>query len=48
MLRDPKYRLHLRLEPGELIAYDNNRVLHGPRFIAIPRSLPGHCADWTE
>lgn len=28
-LRDPKYRLNLRLEPGDLIAYDNNRVLHG-------------------
>lgn len=29
MLRDRKYQLHLRLAPGELIAYDNNRVLHG-------------------
>ena len=29
MLRDPKYRLNLRLEPGDLISYDNNRVLHG-------------------
>jgi len=29
MLRDPKYQLHLRLRPGELIAYDNHRVLHG-------------------
>lgn len=29
MLRDPRYRLNLRLEPGELIAYDNNRILHG-------------------
>jgi gamma-butyrobetaine dioxygenase len=29
MLRDPRYRLRLRLEPGDLIAYDNNRVLHG-------------------
>lgn len=29
MLRDPTYRLNLRLEPGDLIAYDNNRVLHG-------------------
>jgi gamma-butyrobetaine dioxygenase len=31
MLRDEKYRLNLRLEPGDLIAYDNNRVLHGRR-----------------
>ena len=29
MLRDEKYRLNLRLEPGCLIAYNNNRVLHG-------------------
>jgi gamma-butyrobetaine dioxygenase len=29
MLRDPHYRLNLRLEPGDLIAYDNNRVMHG-------------------
>jgi gamma-butyrobetaine dioxygenase len=29
MLRDPRYHLELRLEAGELIAYDNNRVLHG-------------------
>lgn len=29
MLRDPHYHLNLKLNPGELIAYDNNRVLHG-------------------
>jgi gamma-butyrobetaine dioxygenase len=29
MLRDPEYRLELRLEPGQLIAYDNRRILHG-------------------
>jgi gamma-butyrobetaine hydroxylase len=29
MLRDPKYRLNLRLEAGDLISYNNNRVLHG-------------------
>jgi gamma-butyrobetaine dioxygenase len=29
LLRNPKYRLMLRLQPGELIAYNNNRVLHG-------------------
>jgi gamma-butyrobetaine dioxygenase len=28
-LRNPGYRLNLRLEPGHLIAYNNNRVLHG-------------------
>ncbi|MBV9542797.1 MAG: TauD/TfdA family dioxygenase [Chloroflexi bacterium] len=29
LLREPKYRLNMRLAAGELIAYDNNRVLHG-------------------
>jgi gamma-butyrobetaine dioxygenase len=29
MLREPRYHLELRLEPGQLIAYDNNRILHG-------------------
>jgi gamma-butyrobetaine dioxygenase len=29
MLRDPTYRLQFRLEPGDLVSYNNNRVLHG-------------------
>lgn len=29
LLRDPRYHLNLKLNPGELIAYDNNRILHG-------------------
>jgi len=29
ILRDPEYQLHLRLRAGDLIAYDNSRVLHG-------------------
>ncbi len=28
-LRDPKYHLTIRLKPGELFTYNNNRVLHG-------------------
>lgn len=28
-LRDPKYHLTIRLQPGDLFTYDNNRVLHG-------------------
>ncbi|MDO6592051.1 gamma-butyrobetaine hydroxylase [Loktanella sp. D2R18] len=27
--RDPKYRLRLRLQAGEMVAFDNRRVLHG-------------------
>ena len=29
LLRNPSYHLNLKLQPGELVAYDNNRVLHG-------------------
>ncbi|MDX1608543.1 MAG: TauD/TfdA family dioxygenase [Halofilum sp. (in: g-proteobacteria)] len=29
LLRDPRYLLRLRLEPGQMIAFDNLRVLHG-------------------
>jgi gamma-butyrobetaine dioxygenase len=29
LLRDTHYHLNLKLRPGELIAYDNNRILHG-------------------
>lgn len=28
-LRDPSYHLTIRLQPGDLFTYDNNRVLHG-------------------
>ncbi len=29
LLRDPAFEIRIRLEPGELIAFDNVRVLHG-------------------
>jgi gamma-butyrobetaine dioxygenase len=51
MLRDPKYRLNLRLEPGDLIAYDNNRVMHG-RAPFDPttgeRHLQGCYLNWED
>jgi len=27
--RDPKYRLTLKLKAGEMVVFDNRRVLHG-------------------
>jgi gamma-butyrobetaine dioxygenase len=27
--RDPKYRLQLKLKAGEMVVFDNRRVLHG-------------------
>jgi len=29
MLRDPQYTMRLRLQPGDLVAFYNRRVLHG-------------------
>jgi gamma-butyrobetaine dioxygenase len=29
LLRSPRFRLNMRLEAGDLIAYNNNRVMHG-------------------
>jgi gamma-butyrobetaine dioxygenase len=29
LTRDPRYRLAFMLEPGEMVAFDNRRVLHG-------------------
>jgi gamma-butyrobetaine dioxygenase len=29
MLRDPRYTLRFKLAPGEMIAFDNLRILHG-------------------
>ncbi len=31
LLRDPAYRIELKLAPGEMVAFDNRRVLHGRR-----------------
>lgn len=41
LLRDPRHALHFRLEPGEMIAFDNLRVLHG-RDAFDPRSGRRH------
>ena len=29
LFEDPRYELHFRLNPGEMMMFDNNRVLHG-------------------
>lgn len=41
LLRDPKFELCFRLEPGDLMAFDNRRVLHG-RAEFNPQSGPRH------
>jgi gamma-butyrobetaine dioxygenase len=40
-LRDPANHLNLRLEPGDVVAYDNHRVLHG-RTAFDPRTGERH------
>ncbi len=29
ILREPAFRLHLKLEAGQMVAFDNRRVMHG-------------------
>ena len=41
MLRGPEFRRHVRLQPGDLVAFDNSRVLHGRTGFAGERLLQG-------
>jgi gamma-butyrobetaine dioxygenase len=44
LLRDPRFQLELHLSDGELVAFDNRRVLHGrTAFLSAryPRHLRG-------
>jgi len=29
LIYDPKYQIHFRLEPGDILAFDNHRLIHG-------------------
>ena len=47
-IRDPQYAIRYRLRPGEMVAFDNSRVLHGRDAFDpdsgerhLPRLLPG-------
>lgn len=50
-LRDPRFRLSVRLEAGQMVAFDNCRVLHG-RAAFDPNSgarhLQGSYLDWES
>lgn len=39
MLRDPRFQLRLRLHDGDLVAFDNRRILHGRTAFSSARSL---------
>jgi gamma-butyrobetaine dioxygenase len=41
LLREPRYTLRFKLRPGEMLAFDNLRVLHG-RTAFDPNSGPRH------
>ena len=39
LLRDPRFQLKLRLLDGDLVAFDNRRVLHGRTAFSAAKSL---------
>ena len=39
LLRDPRFQLKLRLADGDLVAFDNRRILHGRTAFSSARSL---------
>jgi len=39
LLRDSRYQLRLRLRKGDLVAFDNRRILHGRTAFSSARSL---------
>lgn len=41
MLREPRFEMRLRLRPGQMLTFDNRRVLHG-RTAFDPNSGPRH------
>ncbi len=43
--RDPDFTIELQLQPGEVLAFDNRRVLHGRSAFVGPRHLVGCYAD---
>ncbi|KAM8807403.1 gamma-butyrobetaine dioxygenase [Eudromia elegans] len=46
LLRRPEHVVTLRLEPGDVLTFDNWRVLHGRRGYEGTRCLEGAYADW--
>ena len=51
LTRDPAYRIELKMRPGDMIAFNNRRTLHG-RTAFDPntggRHLRGCYVDWTD
>ena len=41
LLRDPRFELHRKLEAGELVVFDNHRILHGRAAFRGARLLEG-------
>ncbi len=37
LLREPRFQMHLRLRPGDLVVFDNQRILHGRTAFASMR-----------
>jgi gamma-butyrobetaine dioxygenase len=41
LLRNPEFEWRVKLQAGELVAFDNSRVLHGRTAFTGPRLLQG-------
>ncbi|KAI5697800.1 hypothetical protein M8J75_015817 [Diaphorina citri] len=46
LLHDPKYLVELRLRPGEVLTFDNIRLVHGREGYTGERLLEGAYLDW--
>lgn len=48
ILRDPRYHYRFALDPGDVLLYDNHRMLHGRTAFAGPRWVRGVYFDVVE
>ncbi|MFT3695850.1 MAG: TauD/TfdA family dioxygenase [Kofleriaceae bacterium] len=48
ILRDPRFRYQFRLDPGDVLLYDNHRMLHGRAGFTGPRWVRGVYFDVVE
>ena len=51
LIRDPAFEIRVRLAPGNLVAFDNHRMLHGREAFdpdVGPRRLQGCYVDGDE
>ncbi len=50
-IRDPRYRIEHRMRPGEMVMFDNRRILHGREAFSASgseRDLRGYYIEHNE